>query len=323
MSIGRRHSAMLLFLAALVAQVVGPACQRQAASGVPVVIFGIDDQASAATEGVSFDRKQVRRMLERAIEASPRLKLVEGESERAYKAELTIGLASERESTDPDEKGVYRAVQVDLSMSRWSKGHVEQRLAALGKAFVVQDPKRSGSQRGFDKVLEKSISRAVELVGLQIAARGMSTAELLALLKSDDEDKRLYTLRSLRDRHEPELLPRVIEMLDDPDADVALEAVGVLVKEKYRKAAVALIRISRRRDRIFLLQTITALGEIGGPVARGFLFTLAAGHDSAEIRRRAKEALHHLPPDVPGGKAVALPVRGGASDASRTERGIP
>ncbi len=314
MTVCRKYLCLLnwfVFLAVLSGEM---ACSQVKQTGVPVVIFGIDDKASSSTDGVAFDSTKIRKMLEDAIESNPQLALVSGEQDGTYKAELTLVLASERESTTSDEKGVYRAVQVDLSLTNWKNGHVEQRLSALGKAFLVQDPKRQDRQRGFDKVCKKSIARAVELVGLQIAARDMSPEELRALLSSDDEDKRLYTLRSLRDRHEPGLQSKVIEMLDDPDADVALEAVGVLVQEKAKSAAVPLIRISRRRDRIFLLQIITALGEIGGPVARGFLFTVAAGHDSSEIRQRAREALQHVLLNRPEDNTVALPRPGSTSD---------
>ena len=318
----RQYSGFFAWLVLLAGLSGEPACSHDKKTGASVVIFGIEDKTSASIDGVAFDLKQVRNMLEGAVERSPYLTLVSGEDHGTYKAELTVVLTSERESTTPDEKGVYRAVQVDLSLTSWEAGHVEQRLSALGKAFLVQDPDRQNRQRGFNEVLENSVVRAVELVGLQIEARGMSPGELRGILNSDDEEKRLYALRSLRERHEPSLLPKVIEMLDDQAADVALEAVGVLVGERAKSAAVPLIRISRGRDRIFLLQVITALGEIGGPVARGFLFTVAAGHDSPEIRRRAAESLRHVLLGQRSGKTVALPGSGGRDDSKTAERGI-
>jgi hypothetical protein len=57
---------------------------------------------------------------------------------------------------------------------------------------------------------------------------------------------------------------------------------------------VPLIRMSQTRDPVFQLQLITAVAELGGPVARGYLFTLAAGHRSSEIRRRANEGLDRI-----------------------------
>ena len=90
------------------------------------------------------------------------------------------------------------------------------------------------------------------------------------------------------------MVPRVIAMLNDPDPDVVMEAIGVLVAQKDERAVVPLIRMTQGRDRIFLLQIITAVGEIRGPTARGFLFTLAAGHTSPEIRKRAQETLDRL-----------------------------
>jgi HEAT repeat protein len=101
-------------------------------------------------------------------------------------------------------------------------------------------------------------------------------------------------LRALRDRRMPEMIPRVIEMLSDPNPDVAMEAVGVLVAQKEKRAAVPLIRMAQGRDNVFLFQIITALSEIQGPVAKGYLFTLAAGHDLPDVRKRAREAFDRI-----------------------------
>jgi hypothetical protein len=91
-----------------------------------------------------------------------------------------------------------------------------------------------------------------------------------------------------------------------------MEAIGVLVAQREQRAAVPLIRMAQGRDKVFLFQIITALTEIQGPVAKGFLFTLAAGHDLPDVRKRAKEAFDQIvrrdEVDPPGKKkAVAFP----------------
>jgi hypothetical protein len=278
-----------------------------------VLIFGLDDRVSGAPKGVKFDLQQARSLLEDAIDASERMEVVEEKELGSYQAELTITLASERESQRSEEDGIYRAVHVDLVLTRWLNDHDRDTLSSQGKAFMVQDPDRLSRQKGFDRVLEQAIQQAVEIADLQFGCRRMTTEELAGLLSSERTEDRLYVLRTLRERADRDLIPRIIELLSDPDPDVAMEAVGVLVAQKDPRAVPPLIRMTEGRDTVFLLQIITALAEIKGPVARGYLFTLAAGHLSEAIRTRAREALGQVlraeqsERSEPQKKAIALP----------------
>ena len=287
-------------------------CSRTSEPGrEKVVIFSLDDQVSGAPQGVRFGIKRAQKMLEEALEGSQKLSLVSEDAPGVFRAEMIITLASERESTRSEESGIYRAVQVDLTMTRWMDDE-SQKLYSQGQAFLVQDPDKVDRQEGFDRVLQKAIGRAVEMIDLQLASRHMPAERLTELLNSQSSEDRLYVLRALRDRRVPEMMPRIIEMLSDPDPDVAMEAIGVVVAQKEQRAAVPLIRMAQGRDKVFLFQIITALAEIRGPVAKGFLFTLAAGHDLPDVRERAKEALDQIESRekvVPPGKnkAVAFP----------------
>jgi hypothetical protein len=295
---------------------------------VPVVIFGMDDRMSGAPKGVKFDLDEARQMLAEAIEKSKRLVLKEKKSPETYRVELTITLASEREPRRTSEDGVYRAVHVDLVLYRWLGDHEQDKISSMGKAFLVQNPQKLDRQEGFAQVLEQAIANSVEYIDIQLESRSLPTEGLKQLLLSERTEDRLYVLRTLRDRQNSQIVPQVIEMLSDPDADVVMEAVGVLVAQKDQRAALPLIKLARKRDQIFLLQIITALGEIQGPVARGFLFTLAAGHGSAEIRERAQEALdrilrrEHAANTKPAEPALALP-RATADGSSRARKGAP
>jgi hypothetical protein len=258
-----------------------------------VVIFGLDDQVSKATTGVRFDLQRVREAFRKALDGSRKLALVTEDAPGVYRAELAITLASERESTRAEESGIYRAVQVDLVLTRWAEEESEK-LYSRGQAFLVQDPDKVDREEGFEKVLKQAIGQAVEMIDLQIESRHLPTDRLTELLISQRSEDRLYVLRALRDRRMPEMIPRVIEMLSDPNPDVAMEAVGVLVAQKEKRAAVPLIRMAQGRDNVFLFQIITALSEIQGPVAKGYLFTLAAGHDLPDVRKRAREAFDRI-----------------------------
>ncbi len=276
-------------------------------------VLGLEDRASGSPEGLQFDPELNRASLSKALANSRHLLEVPDRRPDAYRAELVIELASERESDRDGEIGVYRAVQVELAIHRNFDG-VRDRVTAQGKAFEVQEPGRADRQDGFDRVLKRAVQRAVELIDLQLDVRSLTAQAVIERLEDKASEERLYVLRSLRDRKEPEFVPAVIRLLSDPDDEIVLEAVGVLVAQQDRRAVEPLIRMSQTRDPVFQLQIVTAVAELGGEVARGYLFTLAAGHGAAEIRKRAQEGLERILQTAPAlkssdtdGQALALP----------------
>jgi HEAT repeat protein len=274
--------------------VVAVACSKVPSTAEhTVVVLGVDDRASGVPQGLRFDPQRSEKHLSQALSDSKSMQLVEERSADAYRAELEIALATERESDREGELGVYRAVQVELRLKR-RVGDETQRMSALAEAFLVQEAGSADRNEGFDRVLELAVGKAVDLIDLQFEIRKMSPEQLKTRLISKRAKDRLYVLRSLRERELPELLPAIIACLRDSDDEVVLEAVGVLVAQKDLQAVVPLIRMSQTRDPVFQLQLITAVAELGGPVARGYLFTLAAGHGSSEIRRRANEGLDRI-----------------------------
>jgi len=283
---------------------------RTDSSRPPVLVLGVDDQTAQADGG--FDVRRAETVLGEALAASRQLRLVDQRDAQAYRAELAILLATERSPEGAGEAaekaGLYRAVQVELRLARRT-GVPPESLRAEGSAFQVQDPSRVDRAEGFQRVLELAVGQAVERIDLQLETQALPPDRLLALLASQESDDRLYVLRVLRARPVPELVPQVIELLRDPDADLVLEAVGVLVAQRDPRAVPALIRLAGSKDVVFLLQIITAVAEIGGPLARGYLFTLAAGHPESQIRARALEGLTRVErqAEAADGVELALP----------------
>ncbi len=290
-------------------------CRGQAGKRLAVIIQNIDDQASGEVSGGRFDPTRLRHILEKAIQESRQLVLTDqDEPYHTYRLELLVNEVLERDSLNAEKPGVYRSVQVGLALTRWNNDHERDQLASRGISSQVQDPRKIEPEEGFDLLLEQAIQGAVENIDVQLDTRDLPLARLRELLESEKSDQRLYVLRALRQRKADELMPQVLKLLDDPDMEIVLEAIGVVVAHKEQRAVAPLIRLVEGRDQVFLLQMITALAEIGGPVARGYLFTVASGFTSTLIRERAAEALQQLEkaekqsqtPEVPP-KAAVIP----------------
>jgi hypothetical protein len=286
------------------------------------MVTDIEEQMMSAPPELAFDLKKAFNDLQEIIEEKSRQMVVVSEqSPGVFQARMIIKGASENESDDIEKGKVIRAVVVVVDLMRWS-GNKKEEISAEGDAFLIQDPEQIGQREGFAKVLNKAIAKAVSLIDLQMESQHLPQKRLQEILAGDNVDDRLSVLRTLRERRMPSLMPDVIAMLSDSNMPIVLEAIGVLVAHKERKAVAPLIRLTRGRDHIFLLQIITAVTEIGGPIAKGYLFTLAAGHNYPEIRRRAKAAMERIiryeksTQTESTNKAIALPNANEESDAS-------
>jgi hypothetical protein len=63
---------------------------------------------------------------------------------------------------------------------------------------------------------------------------------------------------------------------------------------RARSAVPVLIDLARGRDMGFLQEIVFAVGEIGGPEAEAYLFTVAQGHDQPAIQAAARQALETM-----------------------------
>ncbi len=273
------------------------ACQKCAsAKREKVWIFGVDSRILWAPEGASVDTGRTQGLLEKALAGSDYLERVDHEGEGVYRLEFAAALTSAQVEPEKGEQAASPyAVQVQMVLSRWLSKQDQEKIVADGQAVLGENAKRPERfQEAYDAAMAEAIQKALRIVDLQMESRGVPAAQLEKMLKSDRVEDRLYVLRALRERKDPEVVPRVIPLLSDPDPEVSKEAIGVLVAQKDPRAAVPLINVTSGKDTVFLMQIVTALGEIQGPVSRGYLYTLAAGHTAPQVRARAQEALEQI-----------------------------
>lgn len=259
----------------------------------PVAIFDIENRTEGMPVGLQMEEALLYRRLEMALTNSSMFHLVPTPEKEAWRARLVLQAIDERELAGEDASRWERSLTLDMTLARKRPDGEESRLHATAEVGQVQ-PADKERTTGFLDPLGTAMERVVELAEIQLRAATMPEEKVGELLADDDEAYRLQALRALRERRLPRLGPRVVEMLRDPNAEVALEAVGVLVAWKEQSAVVPIIRSGQGKDILYQSQVLTALGEIGGPVARGYLFTVAAGHLSAHLRNLAREQLEKL-----------------------------
>jgi hypothetical protein len=252
----------------------------------PVVILGVTNRSY-----FGFDNEQACRLLSLALDESQAFGVVDKKRPDVMRAQMRIVLASE-ETSESRDKSLLRLVEVHLGLTKPCENGQRRKWSVYAQSEEVQayDERLAG----FERLLSQAVKRAVQLMELQVSSTALTPQQVLIDLQSDQQDVRLNVLRSLRKRRLPEVVPNLIALLKDSDQEIVRETIGVLVAQGDQKAVVPLIRANQSKDLREQLQTITAVAELGGPVARGYLFTLAAGHGVPEIRKRAQEGLESI-----------------------------
>jgi hypothetical protein len=95
-------------------------------------------------------------------------------------------------------------------------------------------------------------------------------------------------------RRAREAVPALIELLQHKDEQISDRAIGALVAIGDRRAVKPLTRLSRFEDTARMAKVLDAIGSLGGQEARDYLEFISTGHEDADIRNLAAEALERM-----------------------------
>jgi hypothetical protein len=117
---------------------------------------------------------------------------------------------------------------------------------------------------------------------------------LLGAMRGEEPDLRLGAIAVVAARRERGAVPVLIERLNDRVDAVRDRALGALVEIGDPAAVRPLTEQTKFRDLEGMQKIIDAIASLGGEEARTYLEFVASGHEDAEIRQQAREALTRL-----------------------------
>jgi HEAT repeat protein len=133
----------------------------------------------------------------------------------------------------------------------------------------------------------------------------LTNSALLARLKQGNETEQRHAALLLGQRGERNAIPSLLALLKGDENPRIKAVIGSLVRLKAKEAVIPMIRLAPRASSVFLQQLVSALAELGGLHAEGFLDLISVAHQNQEIRQTAKEAFlelrqrdHGLPQDA-------------------------
>jgi len=141
---------------------------------------------------------------------------------------------------------------------------------------------------------EHAIRDCVGGVGARLKLAGGDARVVVAAIDGSDDDLREEAMRLAADRKEKAAVPSLVKLLKSDDHAVRDRAIGALAAIGDARAVRPLTEVAKFNDLSDLPKVLDALATIGGSEARSYLEFVASGHDSAEMRDLAKEALTHL-----------------------------
>lgn len=256
----------------------------------PVVFWSVENRVRPP-----FSEDELKRLaqtsLKKAVSGGRLFSFARGEDHGAWRAEIRLN-AFYQPTAEEDETAPGRRLELELVF--WRKQADGDRVRLSAVASAEEEKAAEEEAEAFRALWARALCRAIELIEIELEAQKLSEQELARLLDSRNDDIRLQALKALRARRLESLQQRVVRLLREGNTEIVLEAVGVLVAWKAQSAAVDLIRSATGKNVSYQVQLLSALGEIGGPVARGYLFTVAAGHASENLRRLAEENLQRV-----------------------------
>ncbi|RKG79120.1 HEAT repeat domain-containing protein [Corallococcus terminator] len=271
------------------------ACRSQAPRHpvAPVELSGDTVRDNAL---LGFGPDGVRELFSDALEGSGRFELVADEDPKKVRPwRMSLDLPFTREVLKDGNPHSFAEVGANLSLERFG-GAVPQHyeVVGLGEAQVQEDSEE-GRRVAMRAALESVLRQVTESALMQLSALERTDEALVTDLRAVDARIREFALRTLAERKHPAAAPLLIERLKDTsDADAVRRTIGALAEMKAKSAVPALIDLARGRDPGFLQEIVFAVGEIGGPEAEAYLYTVAQGHDTPSVQAAAQQALDTL-----------------------------
>jgi hypothetical protein len=209
---------------------------------------------------------------------------------RRYKLRVEVRLAGGEDKKE--HKGVMHAlvearlrpVGGEPGALAFEQSAVAERVYPLGKA----------GEPAWQVHVEHAIKDVLAGVGARVKLAAGDTRAILSAIDSSDDDLRQEGIRLAGERRETASVPSLIKLLKSEDHATRDRAIGALGAIGDRRAVKPLTEVAHFRDLIDLPKVLDALAAIGGVESRNYLEFVASGHESAEIRDLAKQALVHL-----------------------------
>lgn len=256
--------------------------RRQPPEGAaPAVALGkLDVRDATGPSARVATREELRAHIEKHLKKSRQFVENKGADRTVYDLRVELGVRVA-------EPGAVALVSVDGTPRR---GAVRLHATVVDR-FGSADASRA-QQRAH---LLAAVDRALSEIAFQAEVSVAPPARVAELLRRERDPPRLAAAVEIAAmRRVRAAVPALIALLGDERTEVSDRAIGALVEIGDRRAVKPLTRLAKPRDTARLAKVVDAIGTLGGPEAISYLEFVAVGHEDADIRNLAREALERI-----------------------------
>lgn len=287
-----RKLAVLCALVLAMMLVACPSRKKHAAPAMPrwqVTTIDVVDRTAPSERVNGLDAEVLRNWIKARIATVPEAQLDESGAAGAYRLRLELGVG-QRTGEDGNPSGRVVVAALRGTVAGASEGASE---GAELQASTVK-PLPAG---GKDEV--HAVRRVVEGLVDDVAFQGrlaVAPAQLFveALSETKDSARLAAAVEIAGVRKLKPTVPSLIRLLQHKDEQISDRAIGALVAIGDRAAVKPFTRLAGFQDTARLAKVLDAIGSLGGQEAKDYLEFVSTGHEDADIRNLASEALERM-----------------------------
>lgn len=274
-----------------VLMLVGAGCRKQQAASTAsrIRIHRLDLQDKTAPENrvEGFTGEVLARWVRQKLGAASSVELLREAAPDAYQLTLELGVAYRR--ADP-ERPRERVVLISVRASQ--RGTAEGVDLQASAVTPLPVPARKADEL---PALQRAIDSVMDDLTYQARLAVAPPPQLAAALAAEKDVGRLAAAVEIAAvRRTREAVPTLLRLLRHSDERIADRAIGALASIGDERAIKPLTELSAFKDTAKMAKLLDAIGAIGGTEAQDYLEFVASGHEDADIRNLAAEALERL-----------------------------
>jgi hypothetical protein len=276
-----------ILIVVLASSVFGcPSKQKDKKAVKQVIIISIDvvDRTTKGHQVRGITDEVIQGWIEQKLKTSRPIKLsLEAKSGHQLKIEFGIG----------DRENDLGKIERVVAISARATNPDDLDCVILHSSGIHPMPKETPENKQRSKI-RKVLLKIMDELDYQGGLAMASPDELIRALKIKDVHRLSAAVEIAATRQLKKTVPQLITLLKHEEKKIADRAIGALVAIGDQRAVKPLTRLSQFKDTSKMAKILDGIGTLGGKEARQYLEFVSSGHEDADIRNLASEALVRL-----------------------------
>ncbi|MFH1129821.1 MAG: HEAT repeat domain-containing protein [Pseudomonadota bacterium] len=250
-------------------------------------IYGVEivDHTPESERPPGVNEKELQVWVEEQLRNTKTIQIIAEVVDGAYLMRMELGIGRQR-------NGEKEQMVAMVTARATVPGGLDSPPLQASAMALMEEAEPIGAQKR--KHLMAVMKAVVEDLGYQAGLVGAPETELVKALSGKDADHLAAAVEIVAIRRVKSALPALVKLLRSKDTGISDRAIGALVSIGDREAVRSLTRLAKFSDTALLAKILDGVAALGGKEAVDYLSFVAVGHEDADIRNLAREALERM-----------------------------